>query len=162
MPKTKAGGPEKPADKAGPKTASEQGLEEPASPAPVTPGPRPSPPRPRSRPPRRKRTPERLFPIVGVGASAGGLEAFTQLLENLPLDTGMGFVLVQHLAPRAHSMLPEILAKVTRMPVTEVRDGMRVEPNRIYVTPPDITMSLEQGVLHLTSPDRAPGGAPAH
>ena len=63
----------------------------------------------------------------------------------------MGFVLVQHLAPRAHSMLPEILAKVTRMPVAEVQDGMRVEPNRIYVTPPDITMSLEQGVLHLAA-----------
>ena len=63
----------------------------------------------------------------------------------------MGFVLVQHMAPRAHSMLPEILAKVTRMPVAEVQDGMRVEPNRIYVTPPGITMSLEQGVLRLTS-----------
>ena len=63
----------------------------------------------------------------------------------------MGFVLVQHLAPRAHSMLPEILAKVTRMPVAEVRDGMRVEPNHIYVTPPDITMSLEHGVLHLAA-----------
>ena len=69
----------------------------------------------------------------------------------------MGFVLVQHMAPRAHSMLPEILAKVTRMPVTEVQDGMRVEPNRIYVTPPDITMSLEQGVLRLASPDEPRG-----
>ena len=62
----------------------------------------------------------------------------------------MGFVLVQHLAPRAHSMLPEILAKVTRMPVAEVKDGMRVEPNRIYVTPPGLTMRLKQGVLRLT------------
>ena len=106
-------------------------------------------PRPRGRPPEPETASPGLFPIVGVGASAGGLEAFTQLLENLPLDTGMGFVLVQHMAPRAHSMLPEILAKVTRMPVAEVQDGMRVEPNRIYVTPPDITMSLEQGVLRL-------------
>jgi two-component system CheB/CheR fusion protein len=95
--------------------------------------------------------PERLFPIVGVGASAGGLEAFTQLLENLPLDTGMGFILLQHMAPRAHSMLPEILAKVTRMPVAEVRDGMRVEPNRVYVAPPEPIMTLEGGVLRLRS-----------
>jgi two-component system, chemotaxis family, CheB/CheR fusion protein len=95
--------------------------------------------------------PEHLFPIVGVGASAGGLEAFTKLLENLPLDTGMGFVLVQHMAARAHSMLPEILAKTTRMPVTEVVEGMKVEPNNIYVTPPDIIMTLQNGVLHLAT-----------
>ena len=104
-----------------------------------------------------EKTPERLFPIVGVGASAGGLEAFTHLLENLPLDTGMGFVLVQHMAPRAHSMLPEILAKTTRMPVTEVQDGMRVQPNRIYVTPPGISMTLEDGALHLATPTEPRG-----
>ena len=91
------------------------------------------------------------FAIVGVGASAGGLEAFTKLIENLPTHTGMGFVLVQHMAPRSHSMLPEILAKTTRMPVTEVRDGTRVQPNRIYVTPPATLMTLEEGALHLAS-----------
>ena len=101
--------------------------------------------------------PERLFPIVGVGASAGGLEAFTQLLENLPLDTGMGFILLQHMAPRSHSMLPEILAKVTRLPVGEARDGMRVEPNRIYVTPPSIAMTLEGGVLRLRTREEPRG-----
>ena len=69
----------------------------------------------------------------------------------------MGFVLVQHMAPRAHSMLPEILAKVSRMPVTEVKDGMRVEPNRIYVTPPGISMTLEDGVLHLATPTEPRG-----
>ncbi len=95
--------------------------------------------------------PARPFAIVGVGASAGGLEAFTRLIENLPTNTGMSFVLVQHMAPRAHSMLPEILAKTTRMPVTEVLDGTRVQPDRIYVTPPDLLMTLEQGVLHLAS-----------
>ncbi|MGA8573238.1 MAG: chemotaxis protein CheB [Desulfobaccales bacterium] len=95
--------------------------------------------------------PARPFAIVGIGASAGGLEAFTRLIGDLPTNTGMGFVLVQHMAPRAHSMLPEILAKTTRMPVTEVQDGTRVQPNIIYVTPPDILMTLEKGVLHLAS-----------
>ena len=102
------------------------------------------------------------FPIVGVGASAGGLEAFSQLLENLPLDTGMGFVLVQHMAPRTHSMLPEILAKITRMPVAEVQDGMRVEPNSHLRDPPG--HHHEPGARR-AAPDqsgRAPGGAPAH
>jgi two-component system CheB/CheR fusion protein len=100
-------------------------------------------------PPEEQPAPEPLFPIVGIGASAGGLEAFTHFLQNLPTDTGMGFVLVQHMAPRAHSMLPEILAKATPMPVTEVRDGMMVEPNHVYVTPPDIDMSLKDGILRL-------------
>ncbi len=63
----------------------------------------------------------------------------------------MGFILVQHMAPRSHSMLPEILAKITRMPVTEVRDGTRVQPNCIYVTPPAILMTLKEGVLHLAN-----------
>jgi two-component system CheB/CheR fusion protein len=101
--------------------------------------------------------PELYLPIVGIGASAGGLEAFTQLLKNLPLDTGMGFILLQHMAPRSHSMLPEILAKVTRLPVAEARDGMRVGPNRIYVTPPDSAMTLEGGVLRLRTRE-APRG----
>ena len=68
------------------------------------------------------------FAIVGVGASAGGLEAFTKLIENLPTNTGMGFVLVQHMSPRSHSMLPEILGKVTRMPVTEVQTARGFSP----------------------------------
>ena len=63
----------------------------------------------------------------------------------------MGFILLQHMAPRAHSMLPEILAKVTRLPVAEARDGMRVEPNRVYVAPPEPIMTLEGGVLRLRS-----------
>src|SRR5215468_8956666 len=67
--------------------------------------------------------------IVGVGASAGGLEAFEQLLAALPEDTGMAFVLVQHLAPTHESMLSELLAKATKMPVTEVTDGIQVKKN---------------------------------
>jgi two-component system CheB/CheR fusion protein len=91
------------------------------------------------------------FPIVGIGASAGGLEAFTQLLSHLPIDTGMAFALVQHLAPNQKSLLTEILTRTTQMPVTEVQDGMRVEPNQVYVIPPNTVMSIAQGALHLTS-----------
>ena len=99
--------------------------------------------------------------VVGIGASAGGLEAFTGLLENLPIDTGMAFVLVQHMAPRPHSLLPEILTRVTRMPVIEVKDGQEVKPNHVYVSPPEVVMSLETGILHLTAPGGAPGVAPS-
>src|SRR5947209_7275362 len=82
-------------------------------------------------------TPEESLPfsIVGIGASAGGLEAVSQLLRNLPPDTGMGFVLVQHLDPTHPSMLSEILSRESGMPVLEVTDQMQVEPNHVYVIP---------------------------
>jgi two-component system, chemotaxis family, CheB/CheR fusion protein len=89
------------------------------------------------------------FPIVGVGASAGGLEAFKQLLAVLPVDTGIAFVLVQHLTPKHESMLTELLSRTTRLPVQEVTDGLMVRPNHIYVIPPNATMSIEEGVLRL-------------
>ncbi|HUE69334.1 MAG TPA: chemotaxis protein CheB [Pirellulaceae bacterium] len=89
------------------------------------------------------------FPVVGVGASAGGLEAFTQLLKALPADTGMAFVLVQHLAPSHPSALAEILSRATKMPVLEVRDEPTVEPNNVYVIPPDRSIIIVQGVLQL-------------
>src|SRR2546427_9388905 len=85
------------------------------------------------------------FPIVGIGASAGGLEAFTELLRHLPLDTGMGFVLVQHLDPVRHSSLTELLAKATRLPVCEVTRHSRVEPNHIYVISPNTNLVIAQG-----------------
>ena len=90
-----------------------------------------------------------LFPIVGIGASAGGLTAFTQLLEHLPSDTGMGFVLVQHLARDRKSLLTEILAQVSQMPVIEVQDGISVEPNHVYIIPPNRKMTFAQGKLRL-------------
>src|SRR3989440_1265257 len=90
------------------------------------------------------------FPIVGVGASAGGLEAFTQLLKALPSRTGMAYVLVQHLDPTHESALTELLAKATEMPVRQVTDGMLVEPNRVYVIPPNVDMVISQGILRLT------------
>jgi len=81
------------------------------------------------------------FPIVGIGASAGGLEAFSELLRHLPLKTGMGFVLVQHLDPKHSSELREILARTTKIPVVEVTDGTVVRPDHIYVIPPNTVMA---------------------
>jgi len=97
------------------------------------------------------------FPIVGVGASAGGLEAFTQMLSALPVDTGMAFVLVQHLAPTHASLLAELLSRTTAMPVAEVQDEPRVKPNRVYVIPPDRNMIISQGVLQLLPRQEARG-----
>jgi len=83
-------------------------------------------------------------PIVGIGASAGGLDAFTQLLENLPIDTGMAFVLIQHLEPTRKSLLTEILARKTQMSVTEVENGMLILANQVYIMPPNKEMIIYQ------------------
>jgi two-component system CheB/CheR fusion protein len=95
--------------------------------------------------------------IVGVGASAGGLEAFEQLLAALPNSTGMAFVLVQHLAPKHESILSELLGRATKMPVIEVKQGMAVKANQVYVIPPNADMTITAGTLHLSplTPDRA-------
>jgi two-component system, chemotaxis family, CheB/CheR fusion protein len=87
--------------------------------------------------------------VVGIGASAGGLEAFTRLLEHLPVTTGMAYVFVQHLDPAHPSLLPGLLARVTLMPVREVINGMPVEPNQVYVLPPNATLTFEQGIFTL-------------
>jgi len=91
-------------------------------------------------------TEERPF-VVGVGASAGGLEAFTELLSHLPGDTGMAFVLIQHLDPGHESHLTELLSKASRMPVSEVKGETRAEANRVYVIPPRCNLSISGGVL---------------
>src|SRR5215831_7492679 len=75
------------------------------------------------------------FLIAAIGASAGGVEAFGELIRNLPADTGLAFVLIQHLDPKHHSILTELLSKETPMPVSEVTDGVRLQPNRVYVIP---------------------------
>jgi two-component system CheB/CheR fusion protein len=100
---------------------------------------------------------QKAIPIVGIGASAGGLEAFTQLLHALPANTGMAYVLVQHLEPRHESMLTKLLAPATAMPVHEVREGMRIEPNHVYVIPANADLSLMDGLLHIVG-RRAPAG----
>ncbi|MGO8806744.1 MAG: PAS domain S-box protein, partial [Candidatus Bathyarchaeia archaeon] len=89
------------------------------------------------------------FPIVGIGASAGGLEAFRALLEYLPVDTGLAFVIIQHLAAGQESMLTDILSRFTTMPVLQVEDGLKVEPDNVYVIPPGSTMTLTEGTLKL-------------
>src|SRR5437899_12240186 len=86
-----------------------------------------------------------LFPVVGVGASAGGLEAFTQFLKALGAGTEMAYVLVQHLDPSHESALTELLARATEMPVREVTDATPVGPNHAYVIPPNVDMFLPQG-----------------
>ncbi|MEG3844924.1 chemotaxis protein CheB, partial [Microcoleus sp. herbarium14] len=91
-----------------------------------------------------------LFPVVGIGASAGGLEAFMQLLSHLPIDTGMAFVMIQHMLPAQESMLSVILGRSTQMQVHEVTDGMAIAPNQVYVIPPNVSMTIDRGVLNLT------------
>ncbi len=96
-------------------------------------------------------------PVVGVGASAGGLEALKQLLEAMPTNTGMAFVLLSHLAPEHASAMAPILQRATRMPVVEATDGESVEPDHVYVIPPGQLLSIADGVLEL-----APRNANAH
>lgn len=93
------------------------------------------------------------FSIVAIGASAGGLEAFSQLLDNLPPDTGMAFIFIQHLAPTHHSILSELLTRDTKMPVYEIKDGMEVKPDSVYVIPPGFNLSILDGKLQLVSRD---------
>jgi two-component system CheB/CheR fusion protein len=97
------------------------------------------------------------FVVVGVGASAGGLEAFTEFLVGLPADTGMAFVLIVHLPPERDTLLPELLQRRTSMPVVQVEDGMPVQPNHVYVIRPGRTLTIHGGALHLTEPLDARG-----
>lgn len=94
-------------------------------------------------------TPQNPFPIIGIGASAGGLEAFRQLLQHLPADTGAAFVLVQHLAAKHESILPALLARSTAMPVATTKDGVPIEPNHVYVIPAHKDLAIEDGHLKL-------------
>ena len=106
---------------------------------------------------REKKTENKVFPIVGIGASAGGLEAFEQFLRNMPPDSGMAFVLVQHLDPTHKDIMAELLQRVTKMKVLQVKDAMKVEPDCVYVIPPNKDMSILHGVLHLMEPSARRG-----
>ncbi|MDP2600410.1 MAG: CheR family methyltransferase [Deltaproteobacteria bacterium] len=90
------------------------------------------------------------FPIVGIGASAGGLEAFEGLLRHLPGDTGMAFVFIQHLSPQHPSLLAELLLQSAKMPVCEAGEGNQIKPNHIYVISPNIGLTISRGVFHVT------------
>ncbi len=92
------------------------------------------------------------FPIVGIGASAGGLEAFEQFFTNMPSDSGMAFVLVQHLDPTHPSILGELVRRYTRMEVLEIEDGMAITPNRAFIIPPNCDMGIVNGKFQLLKP----------
>ena len=91
-----------------------------------------------------------LFPVVGIGASAGGLEAFKKLLHAIPESTGIAYVLVQHLDPSHESILAELLQKVTNIPVLEISDEIKVAPDHIYIIPSNKMLIANDGVLELS------------
>ena len=92
------------------------------------------------------------FPIVGIGASAGGLEALEQFFENMPENNGMAFVVIQHLDPNYAGILPELLQRTTTMKVIQVTDQLLTKPNHVYVIPRNKNMSILRGYLHLFDP----------
>jgi two-component system CheB/CheR fusion protein len=94
---------------------------------------------------------ESSFPVVGIGASAGGVEAVTELFRYLPPDIGMAFIYIQHLAPKQESMLAEIVSRSTQMKVQTAEDDVKIEPNNVYVTPPAAVITLENGRLKLNT-----------
>ncbi len=97
------------------------------------------------------------FPIVGIGASAGGLEALELFFGNMPKDTGMAFVVIQHLDPNHVGIMPELLQRITPMKVLQATDRIKVKPNGVYVIPPNKSMSLFNGSLHLFDPVESRG-----
>lgn len=92
---------------------------------------------------------ENLFPVVGVGASAGGMDAFKALVKAIPEASGMAYILIQHLAPQFESILPNILQKLTSIPVVEITDNIKVVPDHIYVIPSNKILTANDGVLQL-------------
>jgi len=98
-----------------------------------------------------------FFPIVGIGASAGGLEALESFLKKVPFPCGISFVIVQHLDPTHKCILVELLQRVTSMPVVEVADRMKIEINHVYAIPPNKSMTILHGVLHLFDPTEPRG-----
>jgi two-component system CheB/CheR fusion protein len=95
---------------------------------------------------------ETSFPIVGIGASAGGLEALEQFFQHTPKNCGLAFVVIQHLDPTHVGILPELLQRSTQMKVTQVTDHLKLQPNHVYVIPPNKSMSILNGYLHLFEP----------
>lgn len=97
------------------------------------------------------------IPVAGIGSSAGGLEALGKMFSNMPADSGVAFVLIQHLDPVHKSSMVELLARYTKMEVFEIEDGMSVEPNKLYVTPPNKNVGIINDVLHLAVPKEPHG-----
>lgn len=92
-----------------------------------------------------------LFPVIGIGASAGGLEAFKTFIRAIPEDSGMAYVLVQHLDPKHNSQLPSLLQKVSKVPVVEITDDIKVKPDHIYIIPSNKMLIANDGVLQLST-----------
>src|ERR1700730_4957527 len=90
--------------------------------------------------------------VVGLGASAGGLEAFKAFFVAMPPQSGMAFVLVQHLDPQHKSLLVELLSRETAMPVVQAEDGMPVTADQVFVIPPNAILTIKGGVLRVTTP----------
>ena len=97
------------------------------------------------------------FPIVGIGSSAGGLEALELFFSNVPPDTNMAYVIIQHLSPRHKSIMAEILMKYTQMQVLQIKDDQKIEPNHVYLNPPDKNVVILNRRLYLTEPTQAHG-----
>ncbi|HMF16463.1 MAG TPA: chemotaxis protein CheB, partial [Gemmataceae bacterium] len=93
-----------------------------------------------------------IMPVVGIGASAGGLDAFKKFFQAMPSNSGMAFVLIPHLDPTHESLMVELLRKYTPMPVQEAGEGMAVEANNVYIIPPNKYLTISKGVLRLTGP----------
>ena len=102
--------------------------------------------------PQEKSTEENRFPIVGIGASAGGLETLSVFFAGMPSDSNMAFVIIQHLSPQHKSIMASLLEKQTRMVVSEIEDGTAVKPNHVYLNPPGKNVALYNRSLHLMEP----------
>ena len=89
------------------------------------------------------------FPVVGIGASAGGLDAFKKLIAAIPEQPGMAFILVQHMEPTHESLLPELLQKVSPIPVKEITDNVLIQPDHIYIIPANKLLTVIDGHLQL-------------
>ena len=98
-----------------------------------------------------------LFPIVGIGASAGGLDALEQFFQNVPENSGMAFVVIQHLDPNHIGLMPELLQRITSLKVLQAKDNLKVKPNYVYVIPPNKSLSILKGSLHLFDPVQSRG-----
>lgn len=127
----------------------------------TAPEPRPKKNPPKKKTPARKKTaghsPGADFPVIGIGASAGGLEAFELFFRTMPADSGMAFVLIPHLDPGHASMLSDILQRNTPMPVHEAEDQTAIQPDHVYIIPPGKDMAIFHGVLTLSAPEQARG-----
>lgn len=97
------------------------------------------------------------FPVVGIGASAGGIQALMTFFEHMPNDCGMAFVVIMHLSPKHESNVDKIIQNVTKMPVLQVTQAVAIERNRIYVIPPALDLSMNDGYLRLQQPERERG-----